>query len=249
MSPNLSGIGRSTLRAVLVDVDVPVRRARPGPSNSNVNMLSGEDYGIADDDGGGDRRGWEQQSRGRELPLASARGLIPGQTATKGDVAVASFVQRRQRLPLFHRAALYGFFDNERSPLQMGLDRFNHKHRAMVHTGQQKSNLEILLVSVLELWQVAARKEKRLRHAMRQVRITCDSRLLYKALLVWAKQAAITAHRAATWMSAVRGAVRRPLAASLSPFDESSQYKYRYERIVASFGHTSPTHPHPGTPL
>jgi hypothetical protein len=151
-----------------------------------------------------------------------------------GDVAVASFVQRRHRLPLFHRAALYGYFDHEHSPpeMQVGLDRFKHKHKPMMHTGQQKSNLEILLVSVLQLWQVAARQEKHLRLVSRQVRFMRDSRLLYKALLVWAKQSAITAHRAATWMSAVRGAVRRPIVASLSPFDESSQYQYRCENVT-----------------
>jgi hypothetical protein len=46
------------------------------------------------------------------LPIASAHGYVDGQTKHKGDIAIASFVQRRNRLPLLQRAALMGYFDH-----------------------------------------------------------------------------------------------------------------------------------------
>ena len=88
--------GRPGSRAVLVEVSLRKR------TDDHPGHRHGLDHG--------DDAYWSGVASGKlvqgngQLPMASAHGLVPGQTKHEGDVAVASFVQRATPLPLFHRA-------------------------------------------------------------------------------------------------------------------------------------------------
>ncbi len=187
------------------------------------------------------------------LPMAHSRGIITGQTEVEGDVAIASFLQRKTRLPILARAAQYGFFDESRilkerskkatrdedwanvvysSTSDPRNNRLDYYHNSTRDHGEEDYDphrtLLNVLVTVLRAWNDVAFRMRRARDNARVVRFNHESKLLFTGLLLWAKSCSITAHRNVTWTCALRGSCRRPTRPAFDPFFVAVDKDYKY---------------------